>query len=242
MTIPVPEVGEIIIRFGEAYAPGAAAATGAGLTGEQLAELERRITEALLSRGAFAPGDTARVRAERELIEARLPEMIRQIVREEMARPGVARPGVVAPPTTAAEGTFLRGRRLEAILPFTGFQVDSPTQLLAGARADLGVLSEAVPLRLLPEVAFGFGEDDPTLRVAMNTAFEWNFGGRYNVTPYGLAGVAISNRRFLTADLGYGVKFDARVNSASPLRVFVEHRGVSWFRDNQFLVGLSLPR
>ena len=246
MTIPVPEVGEIILRFGDAYAVGATA-TGAGLTQDQLAELERRIMEALLARGALAPGDTARARMDRELLEARLPEMIRRIVREEMERMhgdpmGMDRPGMAARPVTGEDGTFLRGRRLEAIRPFTGFQVDSPTQLLLGARADLGLLSEVVPLRLLPEVAFGLGEDNPSLRVAMNTAFEWNFGGTYNVTPYGLAGVAISNRRFLTADLGYGVKFDVRGDSASPLRVFVEHRGVSWFRDNQFLVGLSLRR
>ena len=245
MTIPVPEVGEIILRFGEAYAVGATA-TGAGLTADQLADLERRITDALLARGALTPGDTARARMDRELLEARLPEMVRRVVREEMDRMhtdrmGMDRPGMAAP-MMVEEGTFVRGRRLEAIRPFTGFQVDSPTQLLLGARADLGLLSEMVPLRLLPEVAFGVGEDDPSLRVAMNTAFEWNFGGTYNVTPYGLAGVAISNRRFLTADLGYGVKFDVRGESASPLRVFVEHRGVSWFRDNQFLVGLSLSR
>jgi len=241
MTIPVPEVGEIILRFGEAYAVGATA-TGTGLSPEALAEMERRITESLLARGALTPGDTARARIERELLEARLPEMVRRVVREEMDRVGVDRPAAAPRTVPAEEVTFLRGRRLEAIRPFTGFQVDSPTQLLLGARADLGLLSEVVPLRLLPEVSFGVGEGDPSLRVAMNTAFEWNFGGSHNVTPYGLAGVGISNRRFLTADLGYGVKFDVRGESASPLRVFVEHRGVSWFRDNQFLVGLSLSR
>jgi opacity protein-like surface antigen len=72
MTIPVPEVGEVILRYGEAYA-GAAA------------------TEAMV-----VAGDTAQARLQRELLEARLPEMIREIVREELDRVGV-RPGEPAP-------------------------------------------------------------------------------------------------------------------------------------------------
>jgi len=241
MTIPVPEVGEVILRYGAEYAGGRGMAVE-GMSAEELAALERRIEEVLLTRGLMAPSDTAQARLQRELLEARLPEMVRQVVREEMGRMGVQPTPAVAPPAPAPTGTFMAGRRIMTFVPFSGMQVSSPTQVLLGARADIGLISELVPLSLLPEVSFGVGEGDPTLRVALNTRFGWNLGGSNNITPYGQFGLGISNRRFLSADLAYGAVFDVPRETAAPWRVFVEHRGISWYRDHQLLVGLQLAR
>jgi hypothetical protein len=221
MTIPVPEVGEVILRYGEAYA-GAAAA------------------EAVV-----VAGDTAQARLQRELLEARLPEMIRGVVREELDRVGV-RPGEPVPGTPAQVPTrdesFLEDARLHSLLPFTGAQPSTPAQLVLGVRGDLGRINGPVPVHVLPELSFGFGEES-TVRAGLMGQLGWDLGLGHNVRPYGLAGLSLSTQRLISLDVGYGASFDALSGSDSgPFSVFVEHRGTALFNEHQFLVGISLAR
>lgn len=218
MTIPVPEVGEVILRYGEAYAP----------PGE-----------------AVASGDTAQARLQRELLEARLPETIREIVREELDRVGV-RPGDPLPETVGQvrprDDSFLEDARLHSLLPFTGAQPSSPAQFLLGVRGDLGRITGPIPVTLLPELSFGFGNES-TVRAGLMGRMGWNLGVGYNVRPYGLAGLSLSTERLISLDLGYGASFDVLSGSTNgPFNVFVEHRGTALFSEHQFLVGISLAR
>jgi hypothetical protein len=298
MVIPVPEVGEIILRYGEAYAVRALQpAEGAILADTLSARVQRELMEARLpemvraivrdemDRVVMAGGDTTQARLQRELLEARLPEMIRAIAREEASRTAVTvvdtaqaqlrrdlleaqlpemirqitreelgradvrpteRPPVrpvVTQPEPRGE-SFLEDGRLHALIPFTGVQVSSPTQFLLGVRGDLGRIRGPIPLTLLPEISLGLGEGETTVRVAALGRIGWNMGLGHNLTPYVQAGVSVTNRRFLSIiDPAWGVTFDAFASSArGPFNLFLEHRGVAFFRENQLLVGVSLLR
>jgi len=213
ITVPVPEVGEIILRYGPEYARA-----GDGTIFVDTVALQPDRIEAIVS----------------------------EAVRRELERAGV-QPGVVVQPPPAAvpvqpapEGTFVAGRRLNALMPYTGVQL-SPGQLLLGMRADLGVISEAIPVDIIPDVTFGLFGGSPTLMAGINTRFGWNFGMDRNVFPYIEGGVALSNRKFITVNLGYGAEFD--IGSGSSIRrVFVQHRGVNAFREHQFIAGIRLAR
>jgi multidrug efflux pump subunit AcrA (membrane-fusion protein) len=297
MVIPVPEVGEIILRYGEAYAVRAvlpeegatladtlAARVQWELMEARLPEMVRAIVRDEMDRVVMAGGDTTQARLHRELLEARLPEMIRAIAREEASRTAVTvvdtaqaqlrrdlleaqlpemirqitreelgradvrpteRPPVrpvVTQPEPRGE-SFLEDGRLHALIPFTGVQVSSPTQFLLGVRGDLGRIRGPIPLTLLPEISLGLGEGETTVRVAALGRIGWNMGLGHNLTPYVQAGVSVTNRRFLSIDPAWGVTFDAFASSArGPFNLFLEHRGVSFFRENQLLVGVSLLR
>lgn len=253
LLVPVPEVGEIILRFGEAYAvesrirPGEGAA---GVSSAELARLERVVAEAI--RGGTVQGDTLLVRLRIAELEARIPELVRQAVREELERIERARPAPLPGPGMEREEVrdavdpteAVAGRSIRQVQPLLGLQATSPTQILAGARLDLGRISEGVPLDLVPELTFGIGEGDPTLFLGLHG--RWTFRGlesRRNIHPYLLGGLALTSRDFLRLNLGYGVEFD--FGGAEPggrvSRVFVEHLGVGLFSDHRFLVGVGLP-
>ena len=297
LTIPVPEVGEVILRYGEAYAVRELPSVeGAPLADTLSARLQRELLEARLpemvreivreelDRVVIAAGDTTQARLHRELLEARLPEMIRAIAREEAGRVAVTlvdtaqtrqqrelleahlpemirsitreelgraevhptpAPGVtvvVDQPSPGSE-SFLQDARLHALIPFAGLQVSSPAQFVVGIRGDLGRIRGPIPLSLLPEISLGVGEGETTLRATVLGRLGWNLGLGRNVTPYGQAGLSVTNRRFLSVDPAYGVTFDAFASSPrGPFNLFVEHRGVAFFKENQFLMGLTLPR
>jgi hypothetical protein len=77
--------------------------------------------------------------------------------------------------------------------------------------------------------------------VGLNGQFGWNLGFGRNFFPYIEMGAAVSSRKFLTANLAYGAEFDVTLGS-SVRRIFVQHRGVNAFRENQFLFGVRLAR
>lgn len=225
ITIPVPEVGEIILRYGEAYAVQGAM-PGVSVLPQ-------------------VPSDTAGARAQQQLLETRLPAMIREIVREELARLELAPEARPAPaadprPSPVREEGFLQDGGLHSITPFTGLQ-STPAQLVLGVRGDVGRLGGPFPIRVLPEVSVGLGEGDTEFRVAGMGRIGWNAGLDRNVTPYGQLGISLTNQRILSVDAGYGVSFDAFQSSdRGPFNVFVEHRGVALFSENQFLVGVTV--
>jgi hypothetical protein len=171
--------------------------------------------------------------------------MIRSITREELGRAEVQptpAPGVTVVVDQPRE-SFLQDARLHALIPFAGLQVSSPTQFVVGIRGDLGRIRGPIPLSLLPEISLGVGEGETTLRATVLSRLGWNLGLGRNVTPYGQVGLSVTNRRFLSVDPAYGVTFDAFASSSrGPFNLFVEHRGVAFFKENQFLMGVTLPR
>ncbi len=253
LLVPVPEVGEIILRFGEAYAVESRIrpeAAPAGVTPADLARLERMLVEAV--RGDAVPGDTLVARLRMAELEARIPEIVRSIVREELerierTRPEALRPEVrpepgVAPPTpvSAVPGT---DRSLGRVEPLVGVQATAPTQVLAGVRLDLGRISPSVPLDLVPELTFGIGEGDPSLFLGLHARYTFRgLDSNRNFHPYVLGGAALTSRNFIRLNVGYGLEFDVGGDEpgARPYRLFVEHLGVGLFSEQRFLVGVGL--
>ncbi len=217
ITIPVPEVGEIILRYGAAYARAGADSVIGAVPSPQIEDAVRDAVRDELDRLGVQPG-------------AQAP-----------AQPQPAAQPTVQVAPAAAPGVFLAGRRLGAILPYGGIQVSSPEQLLFGVRGDLGVISGAVPLDVIPDIVFGLGGGSPTLMVGLNTRFGWNVGFGRNLFPYLEAGVAVASRKFLTVNIGYGAEFDLG-SGPSPIRAFVHHRGVAAFDEHQFIAGVRLAR
>jgi hypothetical protein len=126
-------------------------------------------------------------------------------------------------------------------MPFVGVQFD-PGEVLFGLRADLGSISDAFPISIIPDVTFGLlGEDTASLMVGLNGRFGWNLGYGRNFHPLVEAGVAVSSQKFITANLSYGAEFDVTLGSTMR-RIFVQHRGVNAFQENQLLVGVRLAR
>ncbi|TVP75718.1 MAG: hypothetical protein EA352_07430, partial [Gemmatimonadales bacterium] len=211
--VPVPEVGEIILRYGPEYAR----ATGEGV----------RVDPAGIPQG-------------------QLEAMIREAVRREMERAGIQPVAPTRPQPVTVDGEPARdrlqvaGRRLNAFMPYTGFQV-SPGKFLLGVRGDLGVISDAIPVDIIPDVVFGLSDGSPTLMGGINARFGWSLGTDWNVFPYIEAGAALSSNKFLTANLGYGAEFDIG-SGDSVRRLFVQHRGVNAFREHQFIGGIRLAR
>lgn len=209
ITIPVPEVGEIILRYGEAYA---------------------------------RPGDGSVVVDTVRIDDSEIEDVIRDTIREELQRLGL-QPGAQVPVQQPAAQPATQdgvGRRLGALLPYTGLQVSSPEQPLLGVRGDLGVISESVPLNIIPDVVFGLGRSSPTLMVGLNARFGWDVSFARNLFPYLEAGLAVSYRKVLTVNLGYGAEFDLS-GGPSPTRVFIQHRGVGAFDEHQIIAGVRLP-
>jgi len=230
MVIPVPEVGEVILRYGEAYA----VETGAvrGMSALDVERLEEAVAQALARRA----GDM-------RTLEERLPAMVRDAVRQELRamgiQPGVQpRPGVapVAPDTEAMPWSF------GSTEPYTGLQLHEDVQFLLGLKGELES-ARLGAVRVVPEVAFGFGEGGTSLLLGVNGRLGWDLGGDRNYTPYGQLGVALTNQRLLSVNAAYGVQFDVGLHAdGRRTRIFVEHQGLQLYRDHRLLVGVSLPR
>jgi len=230
MVVPVPEVGEVILRYGEAYSVQARDAAS-GMSAEDMRRLEEAVAESLARRGLDV-----------ELLEARLPEIVRRVVREELqamgVRPGAVAPGVVLDPQ-AREGFQWRAQTTE---PYLGLQLHDQTQFLLGVRASMGTL-ESLPVEVIPELAFGFGEGDTSLLLGLNGRYSFDLGRERRYAPYLQIGAALTNQRLVSLNPVYGLKFDvASDRSGSPIRIFIEHQGLQMYRDHRLLAGIVLDR
>jgi hypothetical protein len=232
MVIPVPEVGEVILRYGEAYAVETSGAVR-GMSTVDLKRLEEAVAQAI----ARQAGDV-------RTLEERLPELVRDAVRQELRAMGI-QPGVQARPAvreTLAPAAEARRWSFGSLEPYTGIQVHEDIQVLLGLRGDM-VSARLGPVQVIPEAAFGFGEGGTSLLIGVNGRYAWDLGGDRNYTPYGQLGLALTNQRLLSVNAGYGLQFDvAWGDDGRRTRLFVEHQGLQLFRDHRFLVGVSLPR
>jgi len=229
MVVPVPEVGEVILRYGEAYSVQARDAAG-GMSAVDMVRLEEAVAASL-----------ARMGMDMESLEARLPQIVRQVVREELQAMGV-RPGAVAPGVTVLtvdDGFQWRAQTME---PYVGLQLHDRTQFLLGVRASMGTLN-ALPVEVIPELAFGFGEGDTSLLLGLNTRYSFDLGRERRYAPYLQIGAALTNQRLLSINPAYGLKFDvASDNRGNPIRIFIEHQGLQMYRDHRILAGIVLDR
>ncbi len=230
MVIPVPEVGEVILRYGEAYAVETGAVRGMSAVDVQ------RLEEAVAQSIARQAGDL-------RTLEQRLPNLVRDAVRQELRAMGV-QPGVQPRPGVQPIVLEEEARRwsFSSSEPYTGFQAHEDVQFLLGMRGEVAS-ARLGPLQVVPEVAFGFGEGGTSLLLGMNGRYAWDLGGSRNYAPYGQLGVALTSQRLLSVNAAYGLQFDVDFRGdGRRTRMFVEHQGLQLYRDHRFLVGVSLPR
>lgn len=240
MIVPVPEVGEVILRYGEAYAVQGRAGAMQGLSAAEVDRIEAAVNEALSRQG---------MGMDMEAMREQLSALVREAVRDELQAMGVEpgqRPTVVVRPGDEEEVDVDVERfewSAETTEPYLGVQVHEDAQFLIGVRAGLGNIRPDLPLEVIPELAFGFGEGDTSLMLGLNGRYTFDVGGERRYEPYLQLGAALTNRRLLSINPAYGLKFDvASDDEGNPIRIFIEHQGLQLYDDHRILAGIVLDR
>lgn len=254
--IPVPERGEIYIRFGDPVAaetqtaaPIVIASDGlvagtSGTTDAQVAALVR--AELARQQGdALTRADVERiVRLALQSAQSSNAALAARLAALESRPVGVAAPTQVvvldSARTTAvpADGSgLLWGRQYYSTLPFLGFRTgDGVSQAIVGIRGDFRLPSGS-GMRFLPEVGIGVG-DGVSIQAFANTA--WGLPVAMGVEPYAGIGAGIKTDKGFK---GTGLAINLLAGFEVPLangRGFVEYSTLDFFDVNRVLVGYRL--
>ena len=264
MTIPVPMVGEVILRYG--LTPSGTGSTSMTSTGLSIEEIRRIIREELQRdpmTGARTAPDTTIIRQEpmsgaasEAAMAARLAEMELRLAARmadlEAARNVPATPAQVVVVDTAAGAEELTSmpvfRRLgrtssRDLRPFVGFGGGDGSQVVASLRADLGPLQPGSGFRFVPELALGFGSGSPSVLALANV--QYPFGsvmGSRTVQPYVTLGAGIFSPSVLAVNTAVGASFNVRSAGMSPMYTYVELQGLNLFDYTRLMVGLTTRR
>ncbi len=261
--VPVPETGEIYIRYGDPVAaapapspvvigtvPGVVSGSASGaVTAEQIAalvraELDRREGQALTRADVdrvvrdvlrASGGSSDALNARLAAIEARLGVATpSQIVVLDSS--GVRRVVAVPAPMPVAEtpGGLLGGRRLVAVFPVLGIRSGGEAaQGLIGLRGDFRAPS-GLGMRLLPDVLVGIG-DGLSVQAFGNVA--WGLPASFGLLPYAGGGVGLKTDSGVR---GAGLALNVLLGAELGLGVgdgFVEASTLDFFDVNRLLVG-----
>jgi len=247
VAIPVPEVGEIYIRYGEpggvkitsenypqpvettppAKPDGAPPVTPANTEDERLELLSRRLEERL--------GDR---------LEKRIDERLKNLAPS--TRGSSPQTVVITPPSTAGdagstESVTVKTADRRTLHTYAGVNVDEPSQFILGARLDAGSIANNRCLRFVPELAFGLFNSG-SFMVAGNALY--NFGsipGTNRIAPYVFTGLGLirfgdgvsRDRTEGVLNLGYGI-----TKPMGRWTGFLEHQAVDLFSLNRINAGI----
>ncbi len=268
MTVPVPAVGEVILRYG--VTPSGERTSTVTTTGLSLEELRRVIREELGRgaplRAAPAPGaDTSAVQSpvptagDDAAQAARLAEMERRLTARLDAIEARSNPTVAsAPPAQAVIIADSAGEpRLTSVpvfqrigqatsrdlRPFFGVAGGDGTQAVASLRADLGPLTPGSGFRFTPELALGFGSGSPSILALANVQYPFgSLGGTTAIQPYVTLGAGIHSPSVLAVNTAVGTSFNLRSRGAMPLYTYVELQGLNLFDYTRLMFGISSRR
>lgn len=249
MVIPVPEVGEVILRYGEAYAPERPAVPATAAAPTEAGAREAAPTPAPPADSVQAMMSSLRaladsLRRQQDELTRAVRDEIRATTREVRAqRPAPAEePEARVVVVPGDEAPFFDRLELGAWMPYAGFEaIDGESNnLLLGLQADLGRLSDRFPVNIIPDASFGLG-GSTTLMVSVNGRYGFDLGTEYEIRPFVEGGLGISDRRVLNLNLAWGSEFTLPVGEDS-MRFFIQHRGVQLFKDDQVMVGIRLNR
>jgi len=261
VTIPVPETGEIYIRFGDSpaaapYAPspvvtdeettarevsptpeGAPADSAAQvrlLTPEQVEEIVSRVTGALPEQEAFTASELAETLRQ---MEAR---MERHITREmDRMRERDLAVTVPAPADTTERrgilGTFGKPR-LAALQPHLGLRMGGESQFLLGVRGD--VRFSRLGFRVLPEAGLGIS-DQVSIAVLGNAA--WDIRSVGPLDFYGGPGIGFFvDKSFSEFELVLNLLVGTEFYVWGTSRFFAEFSTLDLFDVNRLMLGYRL--
>lgn len=212
VSLPVPTVGEIIIRYGlptDSGVPPKVVRT----TVDTVVETVRIVDTVRVTRPETTTVVVPRSRSERE------------------TNNGPSSPGFVA---------RLFSARPSDIIPFVGVHTGSSTQAVVSARLDLGPLSNGSRLDLVPEISVAIGGGRTTYMGMANARY--TFPGIGGVRPYAMVGGGLSNDKLLVFGTSVGASMNLRSADRSPLYGFAEVQGLNLFNQQRVMVGLSLRR
>jgi hypothetical protein len=258
--VPVPTIGEVILRYGVTPTTERTGALPTGLTIEELRRLIR----------AEVRGDTAAVQLENreallrdEAVSQRLRALESRLqaeadsLREERLRLAresrTAVPAQPAPTTTVimteeGESRVLSSgmARLSSVTsrdlrPFLGVSVGDETQFVTSLRADLGPISSGSGFHLVPEFALGFGGGYSLLAMA-NLQYSFASMGTRALRPYVTGGAGIFTPSVLGLNTAVGASLDLRGGRGTPLYGYAELQGINLFDHTRFMIGLSSGR
>lgn len=232
ITVPVPEQGEIILRYGMTPSTDSAG-------------------RVIVQPSAAAPAGSAQANvdvANRLLeIERRLNARLDAIERRQQGLPAAAQPGT---PNVSVnvdqEGVRDRANtpvfqrltttRSRDLSPYVGFGFgDDNTQLILGARANLGPLTEGSPLDFVPELAIGLGDGTSVLAMA-NVRYSLN---ATSFNPYFTFGGGIFTPSVLGVNTAIGSSFALQKDTANPWHLGVELQGINLFSHTRLLFSLT---
>lgn len=168
ITVPVPEEGEIYIRFGRApeYPLTATPLTGT----DPLRRLEERIESLIRDRVQAAPAPPGIL--PEEMLERRLQlfeQRLVDIIDSRLAQVQIREPQERIREFPAADVT--RTGELSGLSAYGGFNLlRTPFQFLVGVKGDYGVLLGG-RIELLPEIVMGFGGGTNMYNVNANALF-----------------------------------------------------------------------
>ncbi len=252
VAIPVPERGEVYIRYGEGgrmtvTEAGQAAQTVVGsteLTDEQLDRIARAVSARLEDR----MDDRMRRDTEslRDLIRAELQRMDTPVRVEVQAPPGAAAEPGAAPVVVESQRSGGAFSRVESPAFYAGLGLNSPAQFVIGSRVMTGRLSGASALAVVPEFALGFSGDGTSWMAVANLEREFSqrrIGNNFDFFPHLRLGLG-----FLSVpDVGSEAVLNFTWGISSQLgdgrmRWFVEHQGIDLFDRNRLNAGIRLMR
>lgn len=263
--IPVPETGELYVRFGDPQgaspfgrvvagdSAASAVAPAPSVSAQELREIVREELRRLLADTVRTTPYPAQADALRRL-EARIDSLTRALERRPepapvtVVQPGGAMPAANPPAPSGGDRASVEpmpiDRSLRETRFFTGFATTGPSQILLGLATDIGPVTRKWSfISLVPSIALGFGDSRPTYLAALSA--EYRFGslpvGSVGVAPMVSIGAGLFRGRDFEAVvptfLGATLEIDEGRLAAFD-RVFLGLQGVDFLNGGRFLVGI----
>lgn len=260
VTIPVPEVGEIYIRFGDlpAGAPNSPPfvvtmpdeefttrevsptaeqvqpdSAAGPLTPEQIEEIASQVARAMPERGGISASELAEILSQ---IEERMERHVAQELDGLRAHERDITEMVMAPEDTTTRQGILGAfgkPRLAALQPHLGLRMGGATQLLFGIRGDLRF--SRLGFRILPEVSVGIIDQ---LSVAMLGTAAWNLRRVGPLDLYGGPGIGFFvDESFSDFELVLNLLVGAEFFAWGTSRFFTEFSTLDFFDVNRLILG-----
>lgn len=261
ITVPVPVQGEIILRYG---VPASMPRTERMEQRERMDRLERVVRtrgdsvvvrrDTVMMAPAMPPAampPAADISAELRELERRLSARIDalQVPAAPAAMPAMA--PVIAPavaPAVDRNATPVFERltrtRVSDLRPYVGVGFnDGDTQVVFGARADLGPITPSSGFHFMPELAVGFGGDGTSVLAFANVQYAFgSVGGTSAFRPYATLGAGVFSPTVLGLNTAIGSSYVTRRTSGTPLVLNLELQGINLFNETRVLFGVSRNR
>lgn len=255
ITIPVPTVGELYVRYGAPQGmtttfpqvQGGTAVDSVRLSGLNAGERQDAINRQIDS--------LVTIRINERMANLRAPATTSAPASQAPV------PAVVAVPPTAAvvverQGHYsvIGNNTRGGLMVYSGLTANGGTQLSLGGRFDLGPIGNFnSAIHFAPEIAFGAGSGGRSTMIVGNLQYlfrKLRLSAERTIQPHVVGGLGVLNfsDRVGTRDglegvinLGYGASVPLMknaINRATPV-LTIEHQGIDFFQLNRLLVGLS---